>query len=63
MKHQLGKLQVKRILEGKPVSAGNKQLIVKDEKTKEVLQLIDQHNAYKDYCIWLEDETLHVDRK
>ena len=54
-KYILGKPQIKRLLEGKTVMDGHGRKFVAGDNIKEVLQTLDDYNAYDKFEVVIED--------
>ena len=62
MKYRLTKLQIKRLIEGKPVINGRQKLYA-DDKVKDALKTFDERNLYDKYDVILEDGGLDIKEK
>ena len=62
-KYILGKPQIKRLLEGKTVMDGNGRKFVAGDNIKEVLQTLDDYNAYDIFEVVIEDGKFDMRKK
>lgn len=62
-KYILGKPQIKRLLEGKTVMDGHGRKFVAGYNIKEVLQTLDDYNAYDKFEVVIEDGKFDMRKK
>lgn len=62
-KYILGKPQIKRLLEGKTVMDGHGRKFVAGDNIKEVLQTLDDYNAYDKFEVVIEDGKFDMRKK
>ena len=62
-KYILGKPQIKRLLEGKTVMDGNGRKFVAGDNIKEVLQTLDDYNAYDIFEVVIDDGKFDMRKK
>lgn len=59
----LGKLQIKRLLDGKHVMDGHGRKFIAGNNIKEVLQVIDERNLYDEYEVFIENGGFDMRKK
>lgn len=62
-RYKLGKLQVKRLIEGKCVVDGHGRKFAADEETKKYLEIIDSRNLYDKYDIIIDGRAIDIVEK
>lgn len=62
-RYKLGKAQINRLLEDKPVMDGHGRKFYASDKTKECLQMIYNHNLYDKFDVIVEDGVLDIVKK
>lgn len=62
-KYILGKLQIKRLLDGKYVMDGRGRKFIIGDNIKEVLQKIDECDLYDKYEIFVENDGIYIREK
>lgn len=59
-RYRLGKMQIKRLLEGKPVMDGHGRKFLATENVKEILKRIDDSNLYSKVDVMVENGGLDI---
>ena len=62
MRYKLTKLQIKRLIDGKPVINGRQKLYA-DSKVKDALKAFDERNMYDKYDVILENGGIDIREK
>lgn len=62
-RYKLGKPQIKRLLEDKPVMDGHGRKFYANEEVKKYLRAIDNKNLYDKFDVIIEDGSLDIVKK
>lgn len=62
-RYRLGKAQIKRLLDGKPVVDGHGRKYLADKKVKEILREMDNYNLCDKLEVFMEDGGIDIVRK
>lgn len=63
MKYRLTKLQVKRLLDDKPVVDSRGRKFFASKEVKDALKMVDENNLYDQFDVFMENNALDIIKK